>query len=250
MRAFGCALWLGLAGCAHHGLTMPGPTRTVGRVPPNQLDAVPEEETSSGAGLASARRSGPSLPEATRRSSRAARRLGERVARAAVAFEGRQKLSVHGQHFRPDCSGFACAAYARAGLPLDGNTAALHALAKRQGVLHHRKRPEPGDLAFFDDTWDRNGNGRRDDELTHVAVVERVSEDGTITLVHFGNQGVVEIRMNLRHPHEHTGPRGQVWNDYLRSASNRDGGPELSGELWRDFGSLWKVGEATVPDRR
>ena len=42
---------------------------------------------------------------------------------------------------------------------------------------------------LFRDTYDRNRNRRRDDDLTHVAIVESVASDGTITLVHKGGEG-------------------------------------------------------------
>ena len=42
-------------------------------------------------------------------------------------------------------------------------------------MVHHRKVPRPGDLAFFDDTYDANHDGRTNDPLTHVAVVLSVA---------------------------------------------------------------------------
>jgi surface antigen len=121
-------------------------------------------------------------------------------------------------------------------------------LAKNTKVLHRRKRPSPGDVAFFDNTYDRNNNGRRDDSLSHVAVVESVDEDGTIQMIHKSNRGVLPLIMNLHHPGEHKDTTGKVLNDFLRS--NSDNGPVLSGELWRAFASFWALDDVAQTSRR
>jgi surface antigen len=124
----------------------------------------------------------------------------------------------------------------------------MYELARREGLRHKRKVPSPGDIAFFDDTYDRNHNRRRDDDLTHVAVVESVASDGTITLVHKGGRGVMRIEMNLRRPDERRDADGRELNDHLRASKDKDGGPTLSGQLWRAFGSLWALDEGGVSD--
>jgi hypothetical protein len=208
-----------LTGCfAHGGLRIPGPTASVGSdrvayVPP-EVEAVEHLEPAS-------------------RSTR----MGRRVARAAEGFLDKRKLIVHGEKYRYDCSGMICAAHVKAGLPTSGNTRSLHEKSKDLGVLHKRKRPDVGDVAFFDNTWDRNKNGRRDDMLTHIAVVETVERDGTITLIHLGGSGVKRLVMNMRHPSSKLNADGKPWNSVLRKG--KDGGPVLTGELCRGFGSLW-----------
>ena len=55
----------------------------------------------------------------------------------------------------------------------------MHERARAAGVLHHRRVPEVGDVAFFDDTYDRNGNGRRDaGEPVLVQAAEPWTDDG------------------------------------------------------------------------
>ncbi len=142
--------------------------------------------------------------------------------------------------FRDDCSGFVCAALDRAGTSVSGNTASMWADAQREGRVHHRKRPDPGDLAFFDDTHDRNGNGRMDDPLTHIGVVVSVDQDGTILVAHAGtSKGRSTLRMNLRHPSVGTDEDGHVLNDPLRIRADRDPARMvvLAGQLWRGFAS-------------
>lgn len=142
--------------------------------------------------------------------------------------------------FRNDCSGFVMAAYDRAGHPIVGNTRSLWATAKDDKRTHRKKRPDPGDLVFFDDTYDRNGNGKRDDELTHIGVVLAVDDDGTITVAHGGtSKGRTLLYMNLYTPDVRRDPEGAVRNDYLRARRRGESENEkfLAGELFRGFAS-------------
>lgn len=196
------------------GLRMPGPLAQLGRVPD---------------------------PPALREAEPAPRGSGSAVARAAVEFIGESRLVVDGQDYRMDCSGLVEAALARAHLDFEGSSAMLHDQARALGVLHHRRVPRPGDVAFFDDTYDRNRNGQLDDPLSHSAVVERVLADGTVEMVHVGSNGVSRLRMNLRRPTEHQDADGTTLNDYLRTRRSVDppGTRYLAGELWVAFASFY-----------
>jgi hypothetical protein len=136
------------------------------------------------------------------------------------------------------------AAYARAGWDYNGGSKDLYALAKDAGVLHKKKRPHLGDIVFWDNTYDRNKNGRRDDSLTHVGVVEAVLEDDTIRVVHLGSRGVVRIAMNLRRPSDRLDEKGDIINSYVRASRDRKSGGVLTGELFRGFGSLWRLSKS------
>lgn len=167
----------------------------------------------------------------------------EATVAAAASFLGRPTLTVDGVSYRYDCSGLVEASLAAAGVPQTGSTAMLFETARESHLLHRRRQPTPGDVAFFDDTYDRDGDGHLDDPLSHSAVVESVAEDGTITLIHVGSRGVVRFRMNLRHPEEATGPAGEPWNDALRARRPGDSRRTryLAGELWVGFASFWRV---------
>lgn len=156
------------------------------------------------------------------------------IVAAAQGFVGASSLEVDGTRFRWDCSGLVEAVMARAGGDYAGSSADMYERARAEGVLTHRRRPKPGDLVFFDDTYDRNRNGRRDDPLSHVALVEAVAADGTATLIHLGSKGVVRIRMNLREPDIARTEDGRVLNDYLRARREGDSPRTryLAGELW------------------
>ena len=162
------------------------------------------------------------------------------IVRAAKGFLGNPSLSVAGTAYRFDCSGLVEASLAKAGIDESGSSAMLFDQARERGVLHHRRTPKPGDIAFFDDTYDRDNNGKNDDALSHSAVVVGVAADGTIDLVHLGSKGVVHLTMNLRQVSVHDAD-GTVLNDYLRAKSSRDadGTQYLAGELWAGFASFW-----------
>lgn len=154
--------------------------------------------------------------------------------------------------FRDDCSGYVEAVFARAGLALQGSTAMFYDLAKETGALHRRELPTPGDLAFFDDTYDRNHNGELDDPLSHVAVVIEVRDNGTILMGHGGtSRGRTTLRMNLAHPDLREDADGEVLNDWLRVRRDSDPGGThyLAGELWHGFASFGGVLPARESDR-
>ncbi len=212
---------------------------------PGPLGSVGEGD--SGAGMPIAARPVPTRAVPTH-AAPARGTPGQAVAQAACGFEGAHSIVVHGVKFRFDCSGMVEAAMASAGLDFDGSTRDLFETARELGVLHRRHRPDVGDIAFFDDTYDKDGDGRYDDPLTHVAVVTRVDADGTIGMVHLGSPGIVPLTMNLRDTETHISPTGQLLNDYLRAASSKDPArvKHLAGELWVAFGSFWKAEAVAV----
>ena len=126
------------------------------------------------------------------------------------------------------------------GIEIAGSTENLWNQAQEEGRTHHRKRPEPGDLVFFDNTYDRNKNGRRDDPLTHVGVVIAVDRNDTVTVAHAGtSRGRTVLHLNLRDPDELRAEDGTPRNDYLRSRTRgeSDDAETLAGQLFRGFAS-------------
>jgi hypothetical protein len=170
---------------------------------------------------------------------------------ASLLGQGREKFHVAGETFNGDCSGFVEAVYALEGIELrrvlqaaapreTSAVAAAWTAAGRTGARWSGGDwPSPGDLVFFDDTWDRNGNGRRDDPLTHVGLVEWVDVDGTVTFLHRGGQGVARAQLNLRRPDRARGEDGRPLNAPLRArASKADDGPALAGQLFVGYGRI------------
>lgn len=223
---------MALTACAPAPWRMPGPLGGLGRGADEPVAEYLARRAAHGE---------PAAPAARRKAGGAPTALARRIGAAAEGFLGDKRLVVGTESYRYDCSGLVEAALAKAGAPWSGSSAMLHDAARDQGLLHHRRVPAVGDVAFFDDTYDRDGNGALDDALTHSAVVVGVDDEGTVELVHVSSTGVVTLHMNLRHPHDRSGPDGQPYNDPLRAKSRRDpvGTRYLSGELWVAFASFW-----------
>jgi hypothetical protein len=227
-----------LWGCLHFSSQLPGPLRSVGKAPKSYVERYNLKQSTSSA-IVDAGGEAAATPTAKERPFFSRYDLGSEVASESMKMVGKTRMSVEGKVYRYDCSGLVEAVYAAAGLELRGNVIMMHERAKSEGVFH-RRNPQLGDLVFFDNSYDRNKNGRRDDKLTHVGLVESVDSDGTVTVIHLGSRGVVPIHMNLEHPSEYKSPEGKVWNSFLRAPSKRDKGARLTGELFAGFGSLWK----------
>jgi hypothetical protein len=103
---------------------------------------------------------------------------------------------------------------------------------------------------FFRETYDQNRDGRRNDGLTHVGLVDEVEADGTVVVIHRVKRGVVRYRMNLARPNLRRDPRtGEVINDMLR-APGAGRVPVLTGQLFASYGSvLPEPAHATVVRR-
>lgn len=162
---------------------------------------------------------------------------GPAIARRASGLVGVSTLSKVSRRVPDDCTGLVRLAAEPEGAQLtDGNArvsdngvTAIYRRARSLGALHKR-RPRPGDLVFFRETYDRNRDGRRNDGLTHIGVVEKVEKDGTVTFVHRGSKGVARARMNTQLP------RDRKRNDYIRRATPKSRA-YLTGELFSGYAS-------------
>jgi hypothetical protein len=195
-------------------------------------------------GLAPATSASPLFDDAVPSDDDATLAARERIARAAGNAVGGGPIVVGNERFRMDCSGVARGIYAKANVPLgfvkvDGgqnDTHVLFELVRQNGSLR-RHDPLPGDLVFFDDTWDENGNALVDDPLSHVGVVEKVERDGTVVFVHRIGARIVRARLNLERPHDRYDDDGHALNHYLRAAHGSTPA-KTTGELFVAFGSL------------
>ena len=164
------------------------------------------------------------------------------LARTAEDWIGRRDLDWKGRRFSNDCVGFVRLVYAANGIDVtatslrrgDNGVTAIYAYAQSQGLVH-RDAPRPGDLVFFHDTYDRNGNGVLDDGLTHVGIVDFSYPDGTVEVIHRVSRGVVRYRMNADHPLDRTRD-GRVINDFLRR--DKDGHSVTAGTLFAAYGTV------------
>jgi peptidoglycan DL-endopeptidase CwlO len=159
----------------------------------------------------------------------------------------RAELGKRGGREGIDCSTFVRSAYSAAGVdlysaasPRDNGVQAIRRYVRRHGRLHRRRHPAPGDLVFFDNSYDRNRNRLLDDRLTHLGIVEDVLADGTVLVLHSTNHGVVREPMNLRRPHASRAAGGEPINAVLRRRTPHDspGTPRLMSELFAGFGTV------------
>ena len=161
---------------------------------------------------------------------------------AANWAKGRSYITINGQRFRMDCSGVIRAIYYKAGIDLaqdfnkykGGGTQRIHETLRYKGLIYKPAIPVPGDILFWDNTYDANHNGRSDDMLSHIGmVVYSDKKSGNITYVHHHEKkGIVFEKMNLLHPNDPS------YNAVMRSQRARKlpGNKYLASHLYKDAG--------------
>ncbi|HZH04378.1 MAG TPA: CHAP domain-containing protein [Myxococcaceae bacterium] len=195
----------------------------------------------------------PARPGSSPRFSAGSRDRAVRLARSAL---GGKRVRFNGQSYPSDCTGFIAGVYDQLGAKLlsegrrgDNGVTAIYRYAARHGRVFHGGRPLPGDLVFFRETYDQNRDGRLNDGLTHIGLVESVDGAGTVTLIHRVTRGVVRYRMNLAQRNLRRDPRtDRPLNDYLRKASARGGGA-LTAQLFGGYATLLPAERTTFASR-
>jgi cell wall-associated NlpC family hydrolase len=116
---------------------------------------------------------------------------------------------VNGKWFRSDCIGFVSYCfYKAAGVDLwsyaeggsDNGCELVYTGMNSRGMVFDAKTARPGDIIFFNNTYDFNGNGKWDDPLTHVAVVIDKIDYDTLVFIHWASGAVKEYHINLEQP--------------------------------------------------
>ncbi|MGQ0508937.1 MAG: NlpC/P60 family protein [Myxococcaceae bacterium] len=143
---------------------------------------------------------------------------GLQAVKRAAGFVGIRSLKRITKKTTDDCTGFIQLVFGALGVELLGAVPHIYQRAKEVGALH-KHRPSEGDLVFFRETYDRNRDGKRNDGMTHVGLVESVDAAGTVTFIHRGKRGVERSRMNLELLHKRKDQTtGETLNDFLRPA--------------------------------
>ncbi len=200
----------------------------------------------------------PPLPDCCRTTQADPRR--QAIVRTAVNFVGTTTIESQGRRITYDCAGVTRAIYLAHGIDLYEGGAAdgrangvglIYNHLRTHGRLHRGPVVQAGDLVFFDNTWDYNGDGLVNDPLTHVGIVEAVESNGTIVFISRVAGAIERYRMNVAHPHTHRTANGRLLNDYMRRKHWRDGEqtPYLTGELFAAFGTR-VLESASSPDSR
>lgn len=170
------------------------------------------------------------------------------IARTAAGLVGARTITVNGRRIAYDCAGVARAIYLRHGIDLYENQVnggqangvrMIYTHVRQHGRIHRGPIVQPGDLVFFDNTWDANGDGKLNDPLTHIGIVELVERDGTVVFISRVASAIERYRLNLEMPDLHRAADGRIVNDYLRRKDSRDadGTQYLTGELFSAFGT-------------
>lgn len=169
------------------------------------------------------------------------------VVHTASKLVGARTIEVNGKRIAYDCAGVTRAIFLQHGIDLydsgspDPNAngvSLIHQHIRRHGKFHLGPAVRPGDLVFFDNTWDYNGDGIINDPLTHVGIVERQETDGTVIFISRVAGAIERYRMNLALPHVHRTAEGRILNDYIRRKDVDDpfNTTYLTGELFAVFG--------------
>jgi hypothetical protein len=176
--------------------------------------------------------------------------LRAKLAEGARSIIGAKQLVVRGRRFTMDCTGVVLAIYWYAGVDLardfkrfTGNgVGRIYKTLEREDLLYSTSTPLVGDIIFWDNTYDENQDNGWNDPLSHVGMVLRVDDDGTITYVHHHvRRGISTDYMNLRSPAVQSqveNGRVKLINSPLRLAvAGRPHPPNwLSGQLYRSLG--------------
>lgn len=170
------------------------------------------------------------------------------IVRTASKLVGATTIQANGKRIAYDCAGVTRAVFLAHGIDLyasgspDPNANGvrlIHHHIRMHGKFHQGPLVRPGDLVFFDNTWDYNGDGLINDPLTHVGIVERQEGDGTVVFISRVAGAVERYRMNLALPHVHRTAEGRVLNDYIRRKDFADPAQTayLTGQLFAAFGN-------------
>ena len=177
-----------------------------------------------------------------------------KILESAYSFLGKKTestVSVRNESICLDCIGTVIAVYLDAGFDFrdkmsggyDSGVRNLYAFLKENNAVYTEGLPVPGDIVFWDNTWDADGDGdNTNDPLTHAGIVIKVEENGTVHYLHAHiTRGIIIQKMN-RYTPEYYSESGEVINDAmaLGSGISRDNNPEkwTSGDLWSSYGSI------------
>ncbi|MCD6398012.1 MAG: C40 family peptidase [Spirochaetaceae bacterium] len=169
------------------------------------------------------------------------------LVKEAYRIIGVEELFVKGRTFNIDCSGTVMAIYWYAGIDLaedfpsysGGGTERIYKYLRDKDLLYRTELPKPGDIIFWDNTYDKNGNGKPDDYLTHMGMVVSVDDEGNIEYIHENyRKGIILAKMNLYKPDVYTeiiDGEKIILNDPMRMKGSVNSPKWLSSQLYNNF---------------
>ncbi len=156
---------------------------------------------------------------------------------------GLTSFIAESRSFLYDCSGFIFYIYYKAGIDLNsyivdqtpfGGVHQLYLIAKNYFSVSQISF-NFADIIIFDNTYDRNKNGKDDDLFTHVALIVDVKDDGTIVYIHKSNRGVQKGYMNILKGNLHS-----INNEIINSYIKDNGEKVLASQLFNIFGTFFR----------
>ena len=193
----------------------------------------------------------PFLPAGDAYHESAPSQVRDAIVSGGLSLVGKDTLVVKGVTYPADCTGVVRAAYAFADIDLashfgryEGNgVRRIYLTLHEQGLLYATSYPAPGDIIFWDNTWDADGNKQADDELTHIVMVVTMEPDGSISYLHYHYRlGPTVEAMNLLQPDIDIGKDGRQINAALRMRGSPLGPGSNAAQLFRAFGKGYELG--------
>jgi len=172
--------------------------------------------------------------------------MQDRLVEAAYWARGRNDVSCNSRSFALDCSGVVSAVYWKAGIDLQaayplysGNgVTRIYRYLEDKKLLYRPDMPAPGDIIFWDNSYDKNGNELADDELTHIGMVVELSPEGDVTYIHHDYiSGVIFAHMYPPDPSDKSRNSGMR----MQSLGPTPEGKTTAGELYRKAGRGWEL---------
>ncbi|MDA0712487.1 MAG: hypothetical protein O2897_00665 [bacterium] len=163
----------------------------------------------------------------------------------AQSLVGKHQATVGKKKYTADSAGTVLAIYDFFGVNLkpkknnknNDSVQNIYEATKEKGLID-KQSTEPLDLIFFDSTFDRNNNGKLDDHITHVGIVEQILPDDTIIFIHFLGASIIRSRMNLKNPSmQYNTQNKERINHLLRSSTQKEENL-TSAELFFGFGRI------------
>ena len=169
----------------------------------------------------------------------------------AHTFVGKKTYSkavVRDRTFILDCIGLVSAVFYGIGIDIkkdfnkySGNgVSRLFLSLDKKGMIYKNRLPAVGDVVFWDNSWDKNEDGKMgNDPLTHAGIVMKVDKDGTVHYIHANYvKGIVIETMNMKYPTTYKDASGKILNSILALGSSPKKHPVhwLSGDMWNAYG--------------
>jgi len=173
-----------------------------------------------------------------------------KIVEGGLSLIGKSKLVVHGKTYSNDCTGVVLASYAFGNIDLSlsfpkysGNgVRRMFFSLSEENLLYKVEYPVAGDVIFWDNTYDANGNGLVDDEFTHVGLVVDVAADGLISYLHHHYRlGPVVEYMNLLLPDSDFDDSGRRINSALRMRGLGGDIGTNAAQVFKIFGQGWRL---------